>query len=58
MQLTQQQPGANAAVVLAMNLSFFFLLITLFGLAFLTDWNGHVLALIGVNLGLWAAMVW
>jgi len=41
-----------------MNISFFLLLVTLFGLAFLSNWNIHVLALIGINACLWAAMVW
>ncbi|WRT69781.1 uncharacterized protein IL334_006772 [Kwoniella shivajii] len=52
------EPGANAAVVMAMNLSFFFLLLTLFGLSVLTQWNKHVLALLGVTALLWGAMIW
>ncbi|WWC73617.1 uncharacterized protein I206_107589 [Kwoniella pini CBS 10737] len=52
------EPGANAAVVMAMNLCFFFLLLTLFGLAVLTQWNKHVLSLLGVTALLWASMMW
>ncbi|ODN94811.1 hypothetical protein L198_04958 [Cryptococcus wingfieldii CBS 7118] len=52
------EPGANAAVVLAMNVCFFFLILTLFGLAVLTQWNKHVLLLLGVTTLLWAAMAW
>ncbi|WVQ66428.1 uncharacterized protein L199_004609 [Kwoniella botswanensis] len=52
------EPGANAAVVMAMNLCFFFLLLTLFGLAVLTQWNKHVLLLLGVTALLWGSMMW
>ncbi|WWC95438.1 hypothetical protein V866_002301 [Kwoniella sp. B9012] len=52
------EPGANAAVVMAMNLCFFFLLLTLFGLAVLTQWNKHVLLLLAVTALLWASMMW
>ncbi|WVR07986.1 hypothetical protein IAU60_005029 [Kwoniella sp. DSM 27419] len=52
------EPGANAAVVMAMNLSFFFLVLTLFALAFLTGWNKHVLMLFGVTILLWGSMAW
>ncbi|WVW86846.1 hypothetical protein I302_108901 [Kwoniella bestiolae CBS 10118] len=52
------EPGANAAVVMAMNLCFFFLLLTLFGLAVLTHWNKHVLMLLGVTALLWGSMMW
>ncbi|KAL7425208.1 hypothetical protein Q5752_000896 [Cryptotrichosporon argae] len=52
------EPGANHAVVLAMNVSFFLLILTLFGLAFLTSWNKHVLILLGVSTLLWATMAW
>ncbi|OCF35162.1 hypothetical protein I316_03204 [Kwoniella heveanensis BCC8398] len=52
------EPGANAAVVMAMNLCFFFLLLTLFGLYVLTGWNKHVLLLLGVTTLLWGSMVW
>lgn len=41
-----------------MNISFFFLIIVLFALAFLTSWNPHVLLLLGVTTLLWGAMVW
>jgi hypothetical protein len=41
-----------------MNVSFFFLILTLFGLAFLTQWNKHVLFLLGVTTLLWGAMAW
>ncbi|KAI9638812.1 ER protein Pkr1-domain-containing protein [Dioszegia hungarica] len=52
------EPGANYAVVMAMNVSFFFLILVLFALAFLTSWNKHVLFLLGVTTLLWAAMLW
>jgi predicted MFS family arabinose efflux permease len=52
------QPGANSAVVLAMNVSFFLLLIVLFGLAFLTNWNFHVLMMLVVSALLWGSMIW
>ncbi|RSH93208.1 hypothetical protein EHS25_007561 [Saitozyma podzolica] len=52
------EPGANSAVILAMNVSFFFLILTLFGLAFLTQWNKHTLFLLGVTTLLWGAMAW
>ncbi|WWC65912.1 uncharacterized protein I303_108534 [Kwoniella dejecticola CBS 10117] len=52
------EPGANAAVVMAMNLCFFFLLLTLFGLAVLTQWNKHVLMLLGVTALFWGSMMW
>lgn len=42
----------------AMNVSFFMLLLVLFALAFLTGWNKHVLALFGISGFLWATMVW
>jgi hypothetical protein len=42
----------------AMNVSFFFLILVLFALAFLTSWNKHVLFLSGVTTLLWAAMLW
>ena len=41
-----------------MNISFFFLILVLFALAFLTSWNGHVLLLLGVTTLLWGAMMW
>ncbi|WVF68536.1 hypothetical protein IAT40_003304 [Kwoniella sp. CBS 6097] len=52
------EPGANAAVVMAMNLCFFFLILTLFALYVLTGWNKHVLLLLGVTTLLWGSMVW
>ncbi|WWC92880.1 uncharacterized protein L201_007842 [Kwoniella dendrophila CBS 6074] len=52
------EPGANAAVVMAMNLCFFFLCLTLFALAVLTYWNKHVLMLLGVTTLLWGSMAW
>jgi hypothetical protein len=52
------QPGANNAVILAMNVSFFLLLVVLFGLAFLTDWDFHVLMMLVVSTLLWASMIW
>lgn len=52
------QPGANNAVIFAMNVSFFLLLIVLFGLAFLTGWDFHVIMMLVVSTCLWAAMVW
>lgn len=55
---TNIQPGANQAVVLAMNVSFFLLLIVLFGLAFLTGWNFHVVMMLVVSALLWASMIW
>jgi archaellum biogenesis protein FlaJ (TadC family) len=42
----------------AMNISFFFLILVLFALAFLTSWNPHVLLLLGVTTLLWGAMMW
>lgn len=41
-----------------MNICFFLLLITLFGLAAITNWDKHVLALLVTSTVLWAAMVW
>ena len=41
-----------------MNVSFFLLILVLFGLAALTQWNGHVLLLLGISTLLWASMVW
>lgn len=41
-----------------MNISFFLLLITLFGLAAITNWNQHVLSLLAISSVLWASMVW
>lgn len=41
-----------------MNVSFFLLVITLFGLAVITHWNVHVLSLLGISTLLWGAMVW
>ena len=41
-----------------MNVSFFLLIITLFGLAFLTDWNKHVIILMLVSCGFWMTMIW
>lgn len=41
-----------------MNMSFFLLLVTLLWLAYITSWNGHVLALLGINAALWATMIW
>ncbi|KAK8849742.1 hypothetical protein IAR55_005077 [Kwoniella newhampshirensis] len=52
------EPGVNPAVVLAMNLCFFLLVLTLFALAFLTGWNKHVLLLFGVTICLWGSMIW
>ncbi|BEJ13489.1 hypothetical protein CspHIS471_0306630 [Cutaneotrichosporon sp. HIS471] len=52
------EPGANAAVVMAMNVCFFLLAITLVGLAAITNWDWHVLALLITSIILWAAMVW
>ncbi|ORY34664.1 hypothetical protein BCR39DRAFT_513904 [Naematelia encephala] len=43
---------------MAMNVSFFLLILTLFALAFLTKWNQHVLIMLAVTTCLWAAMVW
>jgi len=55
---THIQPGANNAVILAMNVSFFLLLIVLFGLAFLTSWNFHVIMMLVVSALLWGSMIW
>ncbi|KIR59225.1 hypothetical protein I314_04740 [Cryptococcus bacillisporus CA1873] len=52
------EPGANPAVVMAMNVCFVLLILTLFALAFLTQWNKHVLLLLGVTLLLWGSMAW
>ncbi|OXC70842.1 hypothetical protein AYX13_00827 [Cryptococcus neoformans] len=52
------EPGANRAVVMAMNGCFFLLILTLFALAFLTQWNKHVLLLLAVTLLLWGSMAW
>jgi hypothetical protein len=41
-----------------MNVSFFLLLIVLFGLAFLTNWNFHVLMMLVVSALLWGSMIW
>ena len=41
-----------------MNICFFLLIITLFGLAALTGFNLHVLLLLGVTCVLWGAMMW
>lgn len=52
------QPGANSAVILAMNVCFFLLLVVLFGLALLTGWNFHVVMMLVASSMLWAAMIW
>ncbi|AAW45358.2 hypothetical protein CNI01800 [Cryptococcus deneoformans JEC21] len=52
------EPGVNPAVVMAMNGCFFLLILTLFALAFLTQWNKHVLLLLAVTLLLWGSMAW
>ncbi|RSH81002.1 SMK killer toxin resistance protein [Apiotrichum porosum] len=52
------EPGANTAVVKAMNISFALLLLTLFGLMILSSWNLHVVALFVINAALWATMMW
>ncbi|WVO18512.1 hypothetical protein L204_106231 [Cryptococcus depauperatus] len=52
------EPGVNPAVVMAMNLCFFLLVLTLIGLAILTQGNRHVLLLIGMTTFLWGSMVW
>ncbi|KAI5452391.1 hypothetical protein NCC49_000951 [Naganishia albida] len=41
-----------------MNFSFLALILTLLGMAFLTNWNKHVLFLMAVSSGLWATMIW
>jgi hypothetical protein len=41
-----------------MNVSFLLLLIVLFGLAFLTNWNFHVLMMLVVSALLWGSMIW
>lgn len=41
-----------------MNFSFFALILTLLGMAFLTSWNRHVLFLMAVSAGLWGTMIW
>ncbi|KAK4685033.1 hypothetical protein P7C73_g5127, partial [Tremellales sp. Uapishka_1] len=52
------EPGVNPAVVMAMNISFLLLVITLFGLGFLTAWNKHVLVMIVASTVLWGMMMW
>nr|ODN90955.1 hypothetical protein L204_05796 [Cryptococcus depauperatus CBS 7855] len=49
------EPGVNPAVVMAMNLCFFLLVLTLIGLAILTQGNRHVLLLIGMTTFLFVA---
>ncbi|MBW0488534.1 hypothetical protein O181_028249 [Austropuccinia psidii MF-1] len=46
----------NDKLVRAMDLSFVGLLLTLFGLACITQWNMHVLALMLVAICLWASV--
>jgi uncharacterized membrane protein YpjA len=42
----------------AMNASFFFLILSLLFLGYMTDWNKHVLFLMLVSTGLWMTMIW
>jgi len=51
---TKPQEG----VVKAMNLAFYGLFLSLFGLAFVTSWNVHVLALSAVAVALYASITW
>lgn len=41
-----------------MNASFFFLILSLLFLGYMTDWNKHVLFLMLVSTGLWMTMIW
>jgi hypothetical protein len=41
-----------------MNASFLLLILTLFGLAFLTSWNKHVIFMMFCSTLLWGAMIW
>lgn len=41
-----------------MNVSFFLLLIVLFGLAFVTNWDFHVIMMLVLSTVFWAAMIW
>lgn len=51
-------PGTNSGLVAAMNYSFFALFATLFGMLVLTRGNGHVLAMLGLSVALWASIRW
>jgi hypothetical protein len=44
--------------LIAMNASFFFLILSLLFLGYMTDWNKHVLFLMLVSTGLWMTMIW
>lgn len=45
-------------LVLAMNASFYGLFLTLFGMAILTSWNIHVLALLAISILLFGSIQW
>ena len=51
-------PGTNTGLIKAMNASFYALFATLLIMLFLTSGNGHVWALLGLSLGLFASIKW
>ncbi|KAL1412539.1 hypothetical protein Q8F55_000285 [Vanrija albida] len=52
------EPGVNSALVIAMNISFFLLILCLTFTAYVSNWNKHVLFLLFTSFLLWMAMVW
>jgi hypothetical protein len=51
-------PTPCPEILIAMNASFFFLILSLLFLGYMTDWNKHVLFLMLVSTGLWMTMIW
>lgn len=51
-------PGTNSGLIRAMEMSFYALFATLLGLVVLTRGNGHVCALFGLSVGLFASIKW
>jgi hypothetical protein len=53
-------PGSslNPTFLLILDGAFSFLLFVLLVMAYITSWNGHIFALIGLELALWASVKW
>ena len=51
-------PGTNPGLITAMNASFYGLFATLFALILATNFNLHVVALLGVSIALFASIKW
>lgn len=51
-------PGTNSGLIQAMSYSFYALFVTLFGMVLLTGGNGHVVALLGLSVGLFVSIKW